>query len=108
MHFRELIQPGTNYEFVGKSRMFLTISAIVAFLSLAMLPINHYLRGSVLNFSIDFKGGTDIVLTFGKPVKAHEVREAMNHAGHKQVEVSTFAFTDEKGALKDAYIVRMP
>jgi preprotein translocase subunit SecF len=34
--------------------------------ALAMLPINHYLRGSALNFSIDFKGGTSIVTTFGK------------------------------------------
>src|SRR5688572_14645350 len=102
MHFRELIHPGTNYEFIGKSRMFLTISAVLTVLSLAMLPINHYLRGSVLNFSIDFKGGTDIVLTFGKPVAAGDVRSAMKSAGHDQVEVSTFTFKDEAGADKDA------
>jgi preprotein translocase subunit SecF len=88
--------------------MFLTISAILALLSLAMLPINHYLRGSALNFSIDFKGGTDIVLTFAKPVSAGDVRNAMKGAGHPQVEVSTFTFKDETGANKDAYLVRIP
>jgi preprotein translocase subunit SecF len=73
-----------------------------------MLPINHYLRGAALNFSIDFKGGTDIVLTFGKPVTAAEVRKAMTDSGHDSVEVSTFSFKDEAGQNRDAYLVRVP
>ncbi len=108
MRFRELIQPGTNYEFVGKTRLFLTLSTILVVVSLLMLPINHFVRGSVLNFSIDFKGGTDIVLTFGKPEPAGNVRKAMEEAGHQQVEVSTFSFRDEKGVMRDAYLVRVP
>src|SRR5262245_49030880 len=108
MRFRELIQPGTNFEFVGKTRMFLTISVIAVLFSIAMLPINHFLRGSALNFSLDFKGGTDIVVTFAKPVSAGDVRKAMEDSGHKQVDVSTFKFRDEAGAVKDAYLVRVP
>jgi preprotein translocase subunit SecF len=108
MHFRELVRPGTNFEFVGKSRMFLTISAILTLVSLALLPFNHYVRGSALNFSIDFKGGTDIVMTFGKDVPAGDVRKAMKDAGHSQVEVSSFSFKDETGNMKDAYLVRVP
>jgi preprotein translocase subunit SecF len=106
--FRELIQPGTNFEFVGKTRLWLTLSAIAVALSIAMLPINHFIRGSVLNFSIDFKGGTDIVLTFAKPVSAGEVRKAMEDAGHKQVDVSTFQFKDAQQKVQDAYLVRVP
>jgi preprotein translocase subunit SecF len=108
MRFRELIQPGTNFEFMGKRRLFLTISLCATLISLAMLPVNYFLRGSPLNFSIDFKGGTDIVLTFAKPVEASDVRKAMKDSGHHQVDVSTFQFRDATGAMKDAYRVRVP
>src|SRR5215467_7000622 len=108
MRFRELIQPGTNFEFVGKTRLWLTVSVIAVFLSLAMLPINYFLRGSPLNFSIDFKGGTDIVMTFAKPVQAGDVRKAMEDAGHHQVDVSTFQFKDAQNKVQDAYLVRIP
>jgi preprotein translocase subunit SecF len=108
MRFRELIQPGTNFEFVGKTRLWLTLSVIAVLLSIAMLPLNHFLRGSVLNFSIDFKGGTDIVLTFAKPVSAGDVRKSMEDAGHKQVDVSTFKFKDAQNQEQDAYLVRLP
>ncbi len=107
MQFRELIQPGTNFEFVGKTRMWLTISVIAVLFSIAMLPINHFLRGSALNYSIDFKGGTDIVMTFAKPVAAGEVRKAMEDAGHKNVDVSTFQFKDASNKATDAYLVRV-
>jgi preprotein translocase subunit SecF len=108
IRFRELIQPGTNFEFVGKTRLWLTLSVIAVLFSIAMLPINHVVRGSALNFSIDFKGGTDIIMTFAKPVSAGDVRKAMTDAGHKQVDVSTFQFTDAAGKKQDAYLVRVP
>lgn len=105
--YRELIQPGTNFEFVGKTRLWLTLSILAVALSIAMLPVNYFLRGSPLNFSIDFKGGTDIVVTFAKPVSAGDVRKSMEDAGHKQVDVSTFQVS-EGGAKKEAYLVRVP
>ena len=37
IRFRELIQPGTNFEFVGRNKLWLTISAIAVFVSLARL-----------------------------------------------------------------------
>src|SRR5262249_38746421 len=107
MRFRELIQPGTNFEFVGKDRMFLTISAIAVVLSIAMLPINAALRGSPLNFSIDFKGGTDLIMSFGKKVEAGEIRKAMENAGHKEVDVSTYRYK-ENNVDQEAYLVRVP
>jgi preprotein translocase subunit SecF len=108
LHFRELVRPGTNFEFIGRARTFLTISAIAVLISIAMLPINHFLRGSALNFSIDFKGGTDVILTFDKPVSAGDIRNAMKDSGYPQVDVSTFSFRDEAGTTRDAYLVRVP
>jgi preprotein translocase subunit SecF len=107
MRFRELIQPGTNFEFVGKTRMWLTISLFAVLFSIAMLPINHFIRGSALNYSIDFKGGTDIIMTFGKPVSSGDVRAAMEASGHKNVDVSTFQFKDANGVATDAFMVRV-
>jgi preprotein translocase subunit SecF len=107
MRFRELIQPGTNIEFVGKIRLWFTLSAIMVFLSVAMLPINWKLRGSPLNFSIDFKGGTDIVTTFDKPVKTADIRQALEKSGHKNSDVSTFKFKDEKDQQRDAFMLRL-
>src|SRR5512144_1762764 len=106
--YRELIQPGTNFEFVGKTRLWLTLSVIAVCLSIAMLPINYFLRGSPLNFSIDFKGGTDIVTTFAKPVDAGHVRKAMTDNGYDAVDVSTFQFKDANGVMTDAYRIRVP
>jgi preprotein translocase subunit SecF len=106
-HYRELINPGTNFEFMGKTRLWLTLSVIAVLFSIAMLPLNYLLRGSPLNFSIDFKGGTDIIMTFAKPVSAGDVRKGMEDAGHKQVDVSTFQI-NEGGKKTEAYLVRVP
>jgi preprotein translocase subunit SecF len=108
IRFRELIQPGTNFEFVGRNKLWLTLSAIAVFVSLAMLPVNYFLRGSPLNFSIDFKGGTDIVMTFGKPIDAGTVRKSVEAAGFTNVEVSTFKFRTADNKMQDAYMVRIP
>ncbi len=108
MRFRELIQPGTNFEFVNRGRKLLVVSLLVTLACIAMLPINHYVRGSALNFSIDFKGGTDIVATFAKPVEAGAVRQGMKDSGFEQVDVSSFQFDDEAGKPVDAYLIRIP
>lgn len=106
MKFNELVQPGTNFEFVGKSRKLFTISIIAVLLSFAMLPINKIWRGSYLNFAIDFKGGTEIIMSFAKPVSAGELRSALKDAGHGGVDVSSFTFT-EAGQPKQGYLVRL-
>ncbi len=108
MKFRELIHPGANFEFVGRTRMWLTISILATLASIALLPINHFIRGSMLNWTIDFKGGTEITMTFPeKKVAAHDVRVAMQESGHKNVDVSTYVFTDENKKEQQAYLVRV-
>jgi preprotein translocase subunit SecF len=104
--FRELIQPGTNFEFMGRRRLLLTISILLTLLSLAMLPINAATRGSMLNWSIDFKGGTEVVLTFAKPVAAGDLRKTLEGEGYKNVEVSTFGIKEASGTVP-GYLVRL-
>lgn len=106
MHFRELIKPGTNFEFVGKARMFFTISILLTLVSIGMLPLNAALRGSALNWSIDFKGGTELIIGFARPVQAGEIRGALQAAGHKNVDVSSFSYS-EGGQQKPGFLVRL-
>jgi preprotein translocase subunit SecF len=65
--FRELIKPGTNFEFMGRAKFFGGISLLLVIASIAMLFVNKSAipdRGEYLNWSTDFKGGTEIILGF--------------------------------------------
>jgi preprotein translocase subunit SecF len=104
--FRELIQPGTNFEFVGKRRLWFTISIILVLISVVMLPINAAVRGSMLNWSIDFKGGTEIVATFSKPVDAGVIRKSLEDGGFKNVDVSTYAIKEGEKTIP-GYLLRL-
>jgi preprotein translocase subunit SecF len=62
--FRELIKPGTNFEFIGRARLWVTISIVLIAASIGMLFVNKAVRGDYLNWTIDFKGGTEIIFAF--------------------------------------------
>ncbi|MFH0899584.1 MAG: protein translocase subunit SecF [Pseudomonadota bacterium] len=104
--FRELIRPGSNYEFVGKSRFFISLSIIAVLLSLAMLPINSLIRGSMLNWTIDFKGGTEMIIAFEKPVTGGEIRSALHDIGRTNADVSSLTFS-QGGESRQGYLVRL-
>jgi preprotein translocase subunit SecF len=98
--FRELLKPGTNFEFIGKQRLWLTISLLVSLACGAALFINERVHGEAMNWSTDFRGGTEIIFGFQKagttePIEVDPgaVRKAMDDAGH-QVEVSDFSWTE--------------
>jgi preprotein translocase subunit SecF len=98
--FRELLPPGTNFDFLGKQRLWLTLSLLLSLASVAVLFINHQTRGSAMNWSTDFRGGTEIIFRFddqaGLPtaVDTGTVRKALEQAGHDAVEVSDFAWEE--------------
>ena len=66
-----LIKPDTKFDFMGKHRLFFTISAVAIVLSLASLAF----RG--LNKGIDFVGGTKIIVSFKKPIDRDQLRKLM-------------------------------
>src|SRR3954470_21191364 len=88
-HFFELIRPDHNFDFVGKTRMLLSISAVLVILSFLMLPLNTILpgRGHALNFAIDFRGGTEMRIDFSKKVEISQIIEAMESGRFKDTEV---------------------
>ena len=84
--FFELIKPDHNFEFVGRMRVLLAISLIAIVASIAMLPINYVRHGHVLNFGIDFRGGSELQVEFSKDVDPAKIREAMAKGGFGDAE----------------------
>ena len=73
-----------NYDFLGKRKIAYTISITIFLIGL----ISVILRG--LEFGIDFKGGTEIVLQFDDPVDVGEIRTYVENLGLGTAEVKTF------------------
>ena len=82
--FFEIIKPGSNYEFIGRQKYWIGLSIVLVTLTAIMLPLNAYVfksRGHMLNWGVDFRGGSEIVLEFSKPVEAGEIRKTLADAG---------------------------
>lgn len=102
--FREIVRPDSRFEFVNRSRFFISISLLLIVASIATLFINKQVRGDYMNWSIDFKGGTEMIVAFfdesqpGKhvEVEAGKVRQALQDAGVGSFDVSAFSWTDEE------------
>jgi preprotein translocase subunit SecF len=97
--FRELVKPGSNFEFVGNSRLWGTVSLILILGTFVTLFANKAIRGDYLNWSIDFAGGTEMIFEFRDQqgqlvdVEAGEVRSVLEGAGFGDFDVSDFSWT---------------
>jgi preprotein translocase subunit SecF len=105
--FFEVIKSGTKIDFIGSRRIWITISVILILATFAMFPINAYVlkdRGSMLNWGVDFKGGTEIIAEFNKPVDAAAIRQAMIAApGLDNAEVVRYGIGEEG----TSYMIRL-
>lgn len=109
--FRLLVKPDSNFEFVDSRRKWITISVLAILASLAILIVNKEVRGDYLNWTIDFKGGTELIFAFEDsagnptPVEAGAVRKALSDAGKSGFAVSDFHWKtkikDDKGNDKE-------
>ena len=73
-----------NYDFLGKRKIAYAISITLFLIGF----ISVIVRG--LQFGIDFKGGTEIVLQFEKPIDIGEMRTYVENLGLGSAEVKTF------------------
>jgi preprotein translocase subunit SecF len=83
----EWIRPGINMDFIGRARLWYGVSAVAVTLSLLLLPVNMFARGSVLNYGNDFKGGSEIQVEFARGVDPAAVRAALDRHGYRGAEV---------------------
>jgi len=105
--FFEIIKPGSNYEFIGRSRTWIGLSIVLTVVTIGALIYNGMSksRGHVLNWGVDFRGGSEIIIEFGKPVEVGEVRKILNDAGYHDAEVVKYA--DPTGQKQWNYMVRV-
>ncbi|MBK7074189.1 MAG: protein translocase subunit SecF [Myxococcales bacterium] len=104
-NFRYLVKPGTDFAFVSKFRLWIAMSGLLITISIASLFVNKAVRGSYLNWTIDFKGGTEIIYKFKDRAKpdsyvyadAGKVRGALGEAGAEGFDVSEMTWTEEVG-----------
>jgi preprotein translocase subunit SecF len=106
--FFEVIKPGSNYEFIGNQKYWIGLSIFLVALTFLMLPLNAYVfksRGHMLNWGVDFRGGSEIVLEFSKPVEAGVVRKTLSDAGFPDADV--VKYIDPAGKMQWNYMVRI-
>ena len=75
-----------------KFRGFTTLFSLVMFVAFAGVAIyKQRTRGYVFSYSIDFTGGTQLLLKFDSPVKASEVKKIIVEKGWKDVITRDFS-----------------
>lgn len=67
--FRYLLPPGNNFAFVAKFRSWVILSILLMAVSVGALFYNKAVRGSYMNWTIDFKGGTEVIFSFRDKTK---------------------------------------
>ena len=82
----DIIPHGTKFDFVGKRHIAVVLSIVVNLAVIAWsLPIVHG-----LNFGVDFAGGTEMEVRFGKPVDPGAIRKGVEELGFKDASVQTY------------------
>ena len=101
--FRYLLPPGNNFQFVAKFKLWLIISVLLMAASIGILFVNKAVRGEYMNWTIDFKGGTEVILAFqDKATKAYTkvdpstVRSTLKSMGEDNVELSDISWDKEE------------
>ena len=76
-------------DFLGKTKLFVSLSVIVMIASLAAIIANGF------NYGIDFSGGTEVQVQFEKPVDAGKVRSFTSEMGYKNAGVQSIGDQNE-------------
>jgi len=86
----EFIKPGININFMGSRKKAFAFSGVLLGLSVLILIGNMFVpgRGSMLNYGLDFLGGTQIQLEFDRQVKAADLRAALEKIGYKDASLT--------------------
>jgi len=106
--FFEVIKPHSNYEFIGRQKYWIGLSIVLTVVSVVMVFMNAYViksRGHFLNWGVDFRGGSEILIEFSKPVDAGDVRKTLAETGFHDADV--VKYEDPTGEHKWNYMVRV-
>ena len=79
---------GTNFNFLGKKKIFYIISIVAVIISIGLLSTKG------LNPGVDFVGGRTFQVKFDKPVDANEIKDKLHNA-FGSAEAKTFGSSDQ-------------
>ncbi|HEY5937785.1 MAG TPA: protein translocase subunit SecF, partial [Kofleriaceae bacterium] len=89
------------FAFVRKFKIWLICSIILMAASIGMLFVNKQVRGDYMNWTIDFKGGTEIIYAFKDKqtgeyvaVDSAKVRQTFEKAKEEGIELSNIEYTE--------------
>jgi len=112
--FRYLLPPGNNFAFVAKFKSWIVVSILLMAAAIGSLFVNKARHGEYMNWTIDFKGGTEIIYAFKNKathdytkVDPAKVREALSKAGEEGFDVSEIDW-EEQDKHVEGLIVRTP
>lgn len=84
----------TNFDFVSKRRIFLTLSVIIILGGILLIPILG------LDYGIDFEGGIELAVKFEKPINTERIRSAVSEIGIQGAEIKSFG-------AESQYVIRI-
>lgn len=94
----KLIPDDLNIDFIGKRKIWLTISLMAVMGSLILL----FIRG--LNYGVDFTGGAEVQLKFQKALRVSELRAVMEKGGFKNLIIQQMGETP--GAESSEFLIK--
>ena len=113
--FRYLLPPGNNFQFVSKFKAWLVMSFVLMAIAVGMLFVNKARHGDYMNWTIDFKGGTEMVFAFKDratknyiKVDPSTIRRALEKSGEDGIDLSEIEWTDEKNVQISGVVVKTP
>jgi len=74
----------TSIDFMGKRKMWYTISLTVILLGILSLSIKGF------HFGIDFLGGTEMIVQFNQPADVGRIRTLMDNSGFPRSELKAY------------------
>lgn len=88
-----------NFDWMGKAKYFATLSACLLIIG-AVAAIYHH----GLNYGIDFKGGTEVMVRFSSPPPIAKIRNTLDAAGLKNNEVTSSSDISNANSRNDVMI----
>jgi preprotein translocase subunit SecF len=86
----QLFRSGTHFDFIGKRKFTVWVSAVAILLSGGSILYHGGLR-----YGVDFAGGLLVQIQFAKPVDISEVRSTLDATGYKDSNVQKFGGENE-------------
>ncbi len=97
----EIIKSDVKRNFIGWRGKAFKISATLVSSAIIILIVNNFIpgRGNMLNYGIDFTGGTQILVEFDKAVDKNDIIKTMQGLGYNNASINRFG-SDKKFAIK--------